>query len=147
GKGLISSFIAADGRVVIQTFEPGNKAILRILPTDAASLLGLPTTEPDSVNYGKDARVQLDVGSDAYSFTDTHGDPSYFYKARLDNSFNGNLSIFSTPFPAQTTGVIDPSLLIVGTVDIVDMQGRSVHNREVSIFTRFTGIIAGRFVG
>jgi hypothetical protein len=146
GEGIISSFIAADGRVVIQTFAPGNSTILRVLPTDAAALLGLPTTEPACVNYGKDARLQLVQGVDAYSFTDAHGDPSYFYKARLDNSFNGNLSAFSTPFPAQTTGVLDGSALILGTVDIVDMQGRPVQNREVSLFTKFTGLVAGGFV-
>jgi len=141
-QGLITSFVASDGRVVLQTMQPGNAAILRVIPTDAAALLGLPTTEPDAVAYGKAPRIALVSGTDVYGFTDDHSDPSFFYQTRFSNSSNGDVSSFSTPFPASGTSVLDASLLILGVIDIVDLQGRPIENREVSISTKFTGEIA-----
>ena len=41
---LIPSYVDMDGRLVVQSAEPGNKAILRVVPTDAATLLDLPTS-------------------------------------------------------------------------------------------------------
>lgn len=140
GSGLIKSFVSSHGRLVVETIDPGNKTILRVLPTDAAALLGLPTTDP-AYSYGKDARIALTGSSTAYSFSDVHGDVEYFYKTRFSNSVNNNVSNFSVPFAAKTGGVVDKSLLIIGVVDLVDVQGRPVQNREVSIYTKFQGVV------
>lgn len=143
GTHLVRSWVASDGRLVIETVEPGNVAILHILSTDGASLVGLPTALPSSVGYGKDARLQLIAGQIVYPFVDFHSDPSFFYKTRFRNVNEGTLSAFS--LPVQKNTVVDPSQLILGTLDLVDARGRPVQNREVSISSKFTGtLVNGR---
>lgn len=147
GQGLVSAFVSADGHVVLQTAAPGTETILRVVPTDAAALLGLPTTLPSAVAYGKTARSVLIADLDVYDFVDYHGDPTFFYRTRFSNSLNGDVSEFSPPFPGGGSAVLDPSLLILGVIDIIDLQGRPIQNREISISTKFTGVVAeGRAV-
>jgi len=135
------SFVWTDGRLVLQGKEPGNNAILRVLGGDAAPLLGLPTTIPSSAAYGKDARINLTSGQSAYQYTDYHGDPSYYYKTRYRQASTNTVSNFSNPFSAFRPQAVDPTIQVLGTVDIVDAQGRPVQNREVSVSTRFGGVV------
>ena len=137
------SFVWTDGRLVVMGKEPGNKAILRVLGGDAAPLLGLPTTSPGNVAYGKDSRIDLISSQSSYQFTDFHGDPSYYYKTRYRQSTTNTVSNFSLPFAAFRLPQVDPTILILGTIDLVDAQGRPVHNREIVITTKFGGVVVG----
>jgi len=144
-RGMLTSFVTMDGRLVVQSVEAGNKAILRVLATDAAALLGLPTTDPAWANYGKDARIVLRPEQELYPFVDWHSGSGYFYKTRFSSDIDNTVSDFSLPFTLTTGGSIDPSSLVLGTVDLVDVQGRAVQNREVTVYSKFQGnVINGR---
>jgi hypothetical protein len=143
GEGLLVAFVWMDGRLVLTSMEPGNKAILHILGGNAAPLLGLPTTSSSTVAYGKDARLELIRGQELYQFIDYHGDPDFWYKTRFRQALTGNVSDFSLPFAASSASIVDTSTLIIGTVDLIDAQGKPVQNREVSLYTRFGGAVAG----
>lgn len=140
---VLTAFVWTDGRLVVRGKEPGSAAILRVAGGDAAPLLGLATEPPDSVAYGRDARISLIANVDSYSFTDAHGDPSYFYKTRYRQASTGKVSNFSSAFSACLPASSPSSALILGTLDLVDAQGRPVQNREVAISVKFGGSVVG----
>jgi hypothetical protein len=140
-QGLLRSYLNLDGQVVIETFEPGLKAILRIVGGDAAPLLKLPTSEPDSVGFGRDPAIALVEGESRYLFTDPNADKSYFYRTRFLNTLDGRTSEFSAPFNASGVTALPFEALVRGTVDLVGPDGIAVANREILVFARFQGQI------
>jgi hypothetical protein len=145
GDNFVSAFVWTDGRMVLVGAQPGNKAIMRVVGGDAAPLLGLTTSGVTATAYGKDSRIELIAGQDAYSFTDYHGDSSYWYKTRFHQALSNNVSDFSLPFSTDSGSIVNPASVIVGTIDLVDAQGKPIENREVSIYTRFGGNTVGAF--
>lgn len=143
GEGQLRSFVWSDGRFVLMGREPGNKAILHITGGDAAPLLGLPTDPYGSVAYGKDARIELYQNQTVYPFTDYHGDLCYWYKTRFVQQSTSNVSDFSLPFSASSASIVNTSNLVLGTIDLVDLQGKPLQNREISLYTRFGGTVLG----
>lgn len=140
---LVTAWVDEDGRFVVQSVQAGSIAILRVLPTTASSLLGLPTTEPGWFNYGLDARIQLIEDVNFYPVTQHHCHTASAFKTRFSNSFNNTTSEFSTPFYVEDLPIIDTSLTITGFLDLVDLRGRPVYNREVAITTKFMGTVLG----
>jgi hypothetical protein len=101
--------------------------------------LGLPTTTPDSLAYGHDARIPLVHGQQLYTFIDLHGSSENFYKTRFRNSQTDSLSEFSAPFSVKVTVGVSPSKLIRGVVDLVDASGIPLANREVLVHNNYDG--------
>lgn len=131
GLGLITSYVTDDGLLVVQGTMAGSKRILRVVPSDGAATLGLPTTEPACVDYGQDARIALQSGTLVYPYDDEHGDPSYFYKSRFRNTATGLVSDFSLPIAASYRPPVPP--LAIGVLDLVDVNGRPIVNRQVLV--------------
>lgn len=143
--GRLRSYVLSDGSMVVESLEPGVQAILRILPSEGAGILGLPSTEPESFTFGHDARLQLVPGQDSYAFTDPHGSSSAFYKSRYRNAETDTVSDFSAPIPAQA--VVPLTDLVTGFLDLVDTSGRPLPNREVRLEGSFNGqLVEGRTV-
>ena len=140
-NGLVTAFVWNDGRMVLMTSQPGNGAILHVLGGDAAPLLGLPTSLPISVAYGKDTRPELIAGQSVYEYTDYHGSTSYWYKTRFRQASTNNVSNYSLPFSPSSASIVNSSTLILGMLDLVDAQGKPVQNREVRVWTRFGGTV------
>lgn len=134
--GLVRAFVSVTGALVMQTTAAGLQALLRVVGGDAAPLLGLPTVEPGSVAFGRDARVPLIRGVSRYAFTDPNGSSSYFYKTRFFNSATRAVSEYSLPFQAPPVARLSPDALIRGTVDLVDIEGRPLANRSVLVYLR-----------
>lgn len=144
---LLRSFVASDGRLVVETMEPGGRVILRIVPTNAAVLMSLPTTEPECVAYGKDARLNLRTDTEIYSFTDHHGSLDCYYKTRFRHAATGEVSEFSLPFSAASGTRLDSEELVLGILDIVDSAGKPIANREVSVNNKFMGqVVNGKLI-
>lgn len=137
--GRLFSYVLSDGSMVVESLESGGQAILRILPSEGAGILGLPSTEPESVAYGHDARLLLVSGQDFYSFLDPHGSSTAFYRTRYSTSSNDNVSAFSAPIPAQS--VLPLEDLVTGFLDLVDTAGRPLPNREVRVESSFNGLV------
>lgn len=138
-QGLLRSYVDSSGELVVQTVEPGTGAALRVVGGDTAPLLGLPTQEPDSLVYGHDARVPLIHGQQLYTFIDLQGSAENYYKTRFRNTQTESLSEFSAPFSVKTTIGVSPARLIRGVLDLVDMAGIPLANRQVLIKSNYAG--------
>jgi hypothetical protein len=140
-RGLLTAFVDATGRLVIQTVGPGASASLRIVGGEAAPLLRLPTQLPDSLSFGRDPRIRLLLQEEAYSFSDGQGLSRYFYKARYRNSFTDTVSEFTPAFSGDAAVGVAMGNLIRGTLDLVDSTGAPLRNREVRIKNEFNGTL------
>jgi hypothetical protein len=148
GQNKVRGYVDKDGRLTIETFEPGTGAVLRVLDTgDAAPIVGLPTKEPDSLAYGKDARIHLIQNKELYQFSDLFGSSSYFYKTRFRNALSGAVSDFSQAFStAQAIGVTEPNV-VCGQLELIAIDGKPLIGQEVRIHTKFNGsIVEGKVV-
>lgn len=137
-NGLLTAFVLG-AALIVQTTEPGVKATLRCVGGDPAPLLGLATTEPSSLAFGRDARIVLKQGEQNYGFTDPNGSTSYFYKARFVNSFTGATNDFSLPVQGVVQSGLDISNLVRCYIDVVDMTGAAVAGQELRIYNEFNG--------
>jgi hypothetical protein len=138
-QGLLRAYVDASGTFVLQTVEPGTGAVLRVVGGDAAPLLGLPTQEPDNLVYGHDARLPLVHGQQVYTFVDLQGSDTNFYKTRFRNTQTDSLSDFSAPFSVKVPIGVTPSKMIRGVVDLVDVAGLPLANRQVLIHSAYKG--------
>jgi hypothetical protein len=134
--GLVRSYILSTIgglALVVESEGPGLQAILRVVGGDAAPLLGLPTTEPDSVSFGRDPRIPLISGHSRYAFTDPNGAPEYFYKTRYFNSTSRKTSGFSLALRAPAIARLGSAALVRGVLNLADAAGNPVANRTVLV--------------
>jgi len=145
GLQRLISYVTKEGEIAIQTTDAGTGAALRVVGGDAAAILGLPTTEPQSLAFGRDARIPLIRYQTVYSFTDVHGNSKYFYKTRFYNSGNTAVSEFSAPIGVgAAVGIQNPNLA-AGFIDMVTADGKPIANQEVRLSIKFTGtLVEGR---
>lgn len=139
GATRLRSYIDEDGILVVESTEPGTGAALRVVGGDAAPILGLPTTEPDSVAYGRDPRITLVQGQEEYLFTDIRGAEGYFYKTRFRNASSGTFSEFSQPFPVGQALGVSASNVVCGRLDLVQSDGKPLQNAEVQVYSSYRG--------
>lgn len=139
GDPFLTSFVLEDGTLVVETLETGPLAILRVVGGAAAPLLGLSTTEPDSVGFGQPTRIPLVPGHSRYAFTDFNGSKGFFYRTRLYNLATHETSEYSTPFHPGPKGGLSPAATVKGTLDLVDAAGAPIANLNVLVTMRFDG--------
>jgi len=139
GMGRLRAHVDSDGQLVVETQEPGTGATLRVLPGDATSILGLPMTEPESLVFGHDARIQLLLDVGTYRFTDISGSTAYYYKTRFRSRYTGAVSEFSLPFGVAESLGISPTNLVCGYLNLATLDGKPLVGREVSLSSPFTG--------
>lgn len=145
-SGFVHAYVSSTPQVVLESTSIGTGASLQVVGGDAAPLLNLPTVEPESLAYGKEARLFL---SDEllYKFTDLRGSASYFYKVRFRNSNNDAVSEFSLPHNVASKLGVDPSNIIIGKLDLVMTNGKPLINRSIRLRTEFSGsIVDGKLV-
>ncbi len=138
--GLLQSWVDSTGQLVVQTPQPGTGAELQLTGGDAAGALGL---DVGSIAFGKDPRVALQNTQERYVFLDRRGIAGAFYRTRLRNRLTGETGEFSQAFGSSQAVAVDDDLLVTGSLDLVDVQGRPLANREVKIHTEFNGILVG----
>lgn len=133
----IRSYVDEDSLLVVESVEPGTGAILRVVGGDAAPHLGLPTTEPDSLAYGQDARISLVAGKEKYLFNDIRGGARYFYKTRFRDAGQEIYSEFSQPSPADQSIGISHENIACGQLSMVRLDGKPLRNQLVRVFNRY----------
>jgi hypothetical protein len=134
GQGRLDSYVDSNGVFVVETTEPGTGAILRVEETDGAAVLALPTSEPECLAYGRDARISLKTGTEEYLFTDVRGDSTYWYKTRFRNKLTQAVSEFSQPYSVGQALGISRANIVCGQLDLVGLDGKPVAYREVSVY-------------
>jgi hypothetical protein len=136
----LQSWVDSTGQLVVQTSQPGTGAELELTGGDAAGALGLTI---GATSFGKDPRIALQTTQERYVFLDRRGTPSAFYRTRLHNRLTGETGDFSQAFGGSLAVAVDDELLVTGSLDLVDVQGRPIANREVKVHTEFNGILVG----
>jgi hypothetical protein len=127
------------GILVIKSATTGGNAVIRVVGGDAAAILGLSTTEPDCLAFGRESRVALVSGTTAYAFTDHNGDPSYYYRMRYYNSETSSTGAFGTPFIGTSLSGLDAADTVLATVDLVDGRGVVQANMPVLLHLKNKG--------
>lgn len=148
GLTKVMGYVAEGGEIAIQTSDAGTGAALRIVGGEAAVILGLPTEEPSSLSFGRDARIPLIKNQQVYLFTDIHGAVGFFYKTRFRNRTTGALSEFTQPFGVGSSVGVSQANLACGRLDLVSIEGKPLINNEVRVYMGFNGsIVDDRVLG
>lgn len=138
-QGRLHSYVDEDAELVVESTAVGSGAYVQVLPTDAASFLGLPTVLPDAEAYGLESRIRLLPGVTGYNFVDLSGSPTATYKTRFRNSFNGATSDYSPNFTGDVAVGISAKNLVVGSISAVASNGRPAPNVQVTVSSTFRG--------
>lgn len=133
---IVRAWVDEDSHLVLETYEPGTGASLRVVGGDAAPKLGLPTTEPDSLAYGKAAKIALQPGKERYSFTDIRGSTEYFYRTRFHGSSSNVASEYSQPQPSTQSLGLGTEHLVCGQVRLVRLDGQPLCGVNVRVFSQ-----------
>lgn len=133
GRRLVQAYVDPNGNLVLESVGYGATSTIRALPGDGATVLGLPTTLPDSQGFGRDARLALTQGREVYSFVDSFGDVSFWYRFRLRNRTTGVVSEFTAPFQVGAGTAVETSNVILGELDLMDLEGSPLVGRDVRI--------------
>ena len=141
----LTAYVDAVGTFVVQTLQVGALASIRVLSTDAAVLLGLPTQDPDNLAYGLDARIPFQPGVPRYVFKDPFGKTSYSYKTRMYNRTTQEVSGFTAPVTGAVRTQTDPADIAIGYVQLMGLDGRAVKGREVLLYNSYTSSKIGTF--
>lgn len=145
--GQLNSYVDSTGQLVVQTTEPGTGAVLRVMPSDAAIILALPTSDPDSLAFGRAGRISLVNKQEAYSFTDSSSAPADFYRTRFRNRSTGAVSDFSFSFSVNRSVGVSRASLSVGYLDLIALDGKALAYVDVSVRSPFVGgTVEGRLV-
>jgi hypothetical protein len=133
---LLQAWVDDNARLVLQTVMAGTGAALRVVGGDAAPALLLPTTEPDSVSFGKDARLALVLGKERYCFRDLQGSDGYFYRMRFFDTATGATSSYGAPAPVPRANGLGCEDVVEGRVRLVALNGRPLCGVQVRVFNR-----------
>lgn len=141
GQGLISAHVDSDSNLVIETLLAGTGAFLSVTGGEAAPELGFNVTDSRSSDYGEDPRLALVAGINKYVFLDRNGSTAYWYKTRFRNTAANSTSEFSDPFQPALPAALDSDYLILGVLDLIDIQGRPLVGQEVILHVEYNGIL------
>lgn len=145
--GRLRAWVDTNTKLVVETAEPGTGATLRVIASDAASFLGLPTTAPDDFAFGTEARISLLAGTNSYKLSDSAGSASYFYKTRFRNRTTNTVSEFSQAYSASDAPTVEPTNIVTGYLELVGNDGKTLAGIEVSLRSPFVGqLVAGKLV-
>lgn len=126
--GRLLAFIS-EGQLVVQTTRIGQAAYLEV-SGDLATRASLPVAER---TYGFDQHLVLIRDQLRYSYVDTTGDSSYFYKTQFRSSSSGAESEFSGVF--SPSDVAEASGVVIGYVRLVDAAGRPAQGKQIRLFS------------
>jgi hypothetical protein len=143
---VVNAWVDADSRLVLETYETGTPAALRVVGGDAAVRLGLPTSEPYSLAYGKASKIVLQPGKEQYVFTDARGSSEYFYRTRFFGSALNTASAYSLPQPATQAAGVGAENLVTGQVRLASLNGKPLRGVNVRVFCRNNLVEAAGFV-
>lgn len=138
GLGLVSAYVDAEGAFVLEGSIVGTLGRLEVTGGDAAPNLGLVI---GALAFGHDARLSLIPGQSRYLFKDLRGNKEYFYRTRTRNASNGSVGEFSRAFSVASKFGLARENVIVGTVDLIRLDGRPLVGREVRLHTSFNGTV------
>ena len=143
----IPGLVASDdgnGRLNLVTVQKGTKASIEITNGTANAPLGFTSGQSDS---GEDEHIQLMRGVPTYSYEDSFGLTTNYYRTRYVNSLSGDFSDWSDWIPGISGSGVQSSNLILGTIKLAGVDGAALVNAKVTVVNVYNPIIQdGYFV-
>jgi hypothetical protein len=133
GRRLIGAYVTALGVLVLETYAWGTYASIRVTGGDAAVTLGFSTDPTTNQAFGRDPRLPLVHGQEKYQYVDGFGSDTYWYKIRFRNRLLGTTGEFTPPFQTGAGTSISATNIVVGYLNLTDLEGKPVANREVLV--------------
>jgi hypothetical protein len=118
------------GKLKLETDDDGTQFTLEIISSSAVTELGFTAGDKDN---GEAAHVTLVVGTDEYVFDDGSGLASYYYRTRFLNTSNGTYSDWSDWIQGSTSAAVDSASLIVGKVQLAELDGTALSGSKIVI--------------
>jgi len=125
--------IASDdvNRIRLTSLSTGTASKLEIIGGTALAALGFTVGQRD---IGEEPYIVLIPGQENYQFVDNDGEDGYFYRSWFFNTVNSQESPRSAPFEGVPGTQISSGNLSLATVDLVDLSGRALPNRQITIY-------------
>jgi len=132
---LVGATVVDDrNTLVITNDETGTDSSLEIIGGTALDELGF--TEGDK-DIGSAVRIPLVLGTSEYSFTDESGLSASYYRVRYFDSGTDAVSAFQPPFQATAETLVPSASLILGYVDLADLDGSPLVAREITVYFKY----------
>lgn len=145
GRRLVRAYVTQRDGLVLETYAYGTYASIRVTGGDAPAALGLATNVQA---FGNDARLPLAHGQEKYTYVDGFGSDTYWYKIRFRNRLLGTTGEFTPPFQTGAGTLISATSIVVGYLDLTDLEGKPIANREVLVSRGAAAtVIEGALVG
>lgn len=137
--GRLTSYVASDGRLIIENVWPGLMSRLEVLESDGATILNLPVGESAR---GRDPRFSLVPGQQYYALRDYFGSSDFFYRSRFYNTVTGAQSDPSTAVGADPAQSINAGIdnVVIGYVNLLRSTGKPHVGAEVRVYNEFSGL-------
>lgn len=119
------------GRLRLTSSTTGTASKMEIIGGTALAELGFSVGQRD---IGEEPYVTLIPGQENYPFIDNDGQQGYFYRSWFFNTSNSQESPRSAPFEGVPGTQISSGNLSLATIDLVDVSGRALPNRRVTIY-------------
>lgn len=116
------------GNLKLTSDTTGTASSIEIVGGTGLTALGLTAAK----TTGADRRLTLQEDYTEFTFVDSGGETSYYYKIRFYNSLTGQTSDFSDPVPGAYESPIS-SDLITATIDLVELDGTPLGNTLITI--------------
>jgi hypothetical protein len=129
----IPGLVASDdgnGRLNLVTVQKGTKASIEVTNDTANTPLGFISGQSDS---GEDEHIQLMCGVPTYSYEDSFGQATNYYRTRYINSLSGDFSDWSDWILGISGSGVQPTNLILGTIKLAGVDGAALVNAKVTV--------------
>ena len=144
GAGLVTAYVDSRGQLTLETALGGPSATLSAVGGTATSTLGIPL---DSISYGVAAWLSVPVGDSVQTFVDPYSSTGTYYRTRLRNRATGAVGAFSDAVPANNPSGLPANSLVLGTIDVVSLDGKPIRNIEVTVYNKYSTLpVDGRLV-
>lgn len=145
-NGAIADLTAANdgtGKLQLTGNLAGTGGTIEVTGGGAAAILGLSQT----IVHGKDQRIGLEVGVSDYTFTDLSGEASYWYRTRYFNDTTETYGGWSDWIQGSTGAAVSADDLIIGKVQMADIDGSALSDMKVTLVNVYSPLIAdGYFI-
>jgi len=126
------------GKLKLTGDTEGTAGTIEVTDGTAVSVLGLSQT----IVHGKNQHVDLLDGVDEYLCFDFSGDPTYWYSSRFYDSETGTVGSWSDWLEGSTGYAVSESELIVGKIQMADIDGSALSGMKVTLVNVYSPLIS-----
>jgi hypothetical protein len=126
------------GKVELTGNLTGTEGTIEVTGGGAAAILGLSQV----IVHGTDQHIGLQAGVDEYSYSDLSGEASYWYRTRYYNSSTSTYGGWSDWIQGSTGAAVAASELIVGKIQVADIDGSALSDLKVTLVNVYSPLTA-----